>query len=78
VAARVRLARDKTMARHAGRTVLVVTHVTPIKQLVRLALDAPSTALFRMELAAASLTVVQWYADGNASLKLFNDTSHLS
>jgi probable phosphoglycerate mutase len=77
VAARVRLARDKTLARHPGRTVLVVTHVTPIKQLVRLALDAPATALFRMELAPASLSVVQWYADGNASLRLYNDTGHL-
>ncbi|MGX7762289.1 bifunctional RNase H/acid phosphatase [Streptomyces angustmyceticus] len=77
VARRVAVARDKLLARYAGRTVLVVTHVTPVKTLVRLALGAPPESLFRMELSAASLSVVAYYADGNASLRLLNDTSHL-
>ncbi|MFG2212014.1 bifunctional RNase H/acid phosphatase [Streptomyces sp. NPDC048638] len=77
VARRVSVARDKLIARYAGRTVLVVTHVTPIKTLVRLALGAPPESLFRMELSAASLSAVAYYADGNASLRLLNDTSHL-
>ncbi|GAA2928855.1 bifunctional RNase H/acid phosphatase [Streptomyces enissocaesilis] len=77
VARRVSATRDKLIARHAGRTVLVVTHVTPVKTLVRLALGAPPESLFRMELSAASLSAVAYYADGNASLRLLNDTSHL-
>ncbi|MFG2221920.1 bifunctional RNase H/acid phosphatase [Streptomyces sp. NPDC048644] len=77
VARRVAVARDKLIARYAGRTVLVVTHVTPIKTLVRLALGAPPESLFKMELSAASLSAVAYYADGNASLRLLNDTSHL-
>ena len=77
VARRVAAARDKLLARYAGRTVLLVTHVTPIKTLVRLALGAPPESLFRMELSAASLSAVAYYADGNASLRLLNDTSHL-
>ncbi|WEB42877.1 bifunctional RNase H/acid phosphatase [Streptomyces yunnanensis] len=77
VARRVAVARDKLLSRYAGRTVLLVTHVTPIKTLVRLALGAPPESLFRMELSAASLTAVAYYADGNASLRLLNDTSHL-
>ncbi|MET7294764.1 bifunctional RNase H/acid phosphatase [Streptomyces griseoloalbus] len=76
-ATRVAAARDKLIAAHAGRTVLLVTHVTPIKTLVRLALGAPAEALFRMELSAASLSAVAYYADGNASVRLFNETSHL-
>ncbi|MCD0482509.1 bifunctional RNase H/acid phosphatase [Streptacidiphilus sp. ASG 303] len=76
-ARRVALSRDKLLARHPGRTVLLVTHVTPVKTLVRLALGAPPEALFRMELSAASLSAVQYYADGNASLRLLNDTGHL-
>ncbi|MEU6883716.1 bifunctional RNase H/acid phosphatase [Streptomyces viridosporus] len=76
-AARVAAARDELVAAYAGRTVLLVTHVTPIKTLVRLALGAPPEALFRMELSAASLSAVAYYADGNASVRLFNDTSHL-
>ncbi len=77
VSRRVAVARDKLLARYAGKTVLLVTHVTPVKTLVRLALGAPPESLFRMELSAASLSVVAYYSDGNASLRLLNDTSHL-
>lgn len=76
-ARRVALSRDKLLARYAGRTVLLVTHVTPVKTLVRLALGAPPESLFRMELSAASFSAVQYYADGNTSLRLLNDTAHL-
>ncbi len=76
-AIRIAATRDKLVAAYAGRTVLLVTHVTPIKTFVRLALGAPPESLFRMELSAASLSAVAYYADGNASVRLFNDTSHL-
>ncbi|WP_327069447.1 bifunctional RNase H/acid phosphatase [Kitasatospora sp. NBC_01302] len=74
---RVGAARDRILARYAGQTVLVVSHVSPIKTLARLALGAPPDAVYRMELSAASLCAVQYYSDGNASLRLFNDTGHL-
>ncbi|MFJ9605533.1 bifunctional RNase H/acid phosphatase [Kitasatospora sp. NPDC101176] len=74
---RAGVARDKIIARNPGRTVLVVSHVSPIKTLVRLALGAPPDSMYRMELSAAALCSVQYYADGNASLRLLNDTSHL-
>jgi broad specificity phosphatase PhoE/ribonuclease HI len=77
VARRVVVARDKVLAHYPGQTVLIVTHVTPIKTLVRLALDAPAQSMFRMELSAAALTAINWWADGNASLRVYNDTSHL-
>lgn len=77
MAARVRRARDALLHRHPGRTVLVVTHVTPVKMLVRFALGAPPDALYRMELDPASLTRVDWWSDGMASLRGFNDTGHL-
>ncbi|MFF4903136.1 bifunctional RNase H/acid phosphatase [Streptomyces sp. NPDC001068] len=76
-AIRIAATRDRLVAAHRGRTVLLVTHVTPIKTFVRLALGAPAESLFRMELSAASLSAVAYYADGNASVRLFNDTSHL-
>ncbi|MEU4143908.1 bifunctional RNase H/acid phosphatase [Streptomyces parvulus] len=75
--ARVAATRDKLVSAHAGRTVLLVSHVTPIKTFLRLALGAPPESLFRMELSAASLSVVAHYADGGASVRLFNETSHL-
>ncbi|MFF4057768.1 bifunctional RNase H/acid phosphatase [Streptomyces sp. NPDC001668] len=76
-ATRIAATRDKLVAAYAGRTVLLVTHVTPIKTFVRLALGAPPESLFRMELSAASISAVAYYADGNASVRLLNDTSHL-
>ncbi|MEO3766490.1 bifunctional RNase H/acid phosphatase [Streptomyces sp. B5E4] len=77
VSRRVAVARDRLLARYAGRTVLLVTHVTPIKTLVRLALGAPPEALYRMELSPAAVSEVAYYADGLASVRLLNDTSHL-
>ncbi len=77
VAHRVAAARDELLAAHKGRTVLVVSHVTPIKTLVRLALGAPPESLFRMELSAASLSSVAYYGDGNASVRFLNDTAAL-
>ncbi|MFF4740654.1 bifunctional RNase H/acid phosphatase [Streptomyces sp. NPDC001262] len=77
VARRVSQTRDRLLEQYAGRTVLLVSHVTPVKTLVRLALGAPPESLFRMELSAASLSAVAYYADGNASVRLLNDTGHL-
>lgn len=78
VSARVARARDALLAAHPGRTLLLVSHVTPIKTLARLALSAPPEALFRMHLDPASLSEVAYYADGNASLRGLNATAHLS
>jgi len=69
---RVRRTRDRLLDAHAGQAVLAVTHVTPIKVMVRLALDAPLESLFRMELAPASVTVISWFPGGAASMRMFN------
>ncbi len=69
---RVLAGRDRISETYAGRTVVLVTHVTPIKALVTAALEAPAHALFRMELSPASVTEVHWWADGVASLRSFN------
>jgi probable phosphoglycerate mutase len=78
VTRRVRRARDRILAQHTGKTVVVVSHVSPIKILVRLALDAPASALYRMFLSPASICVIDYYADGPVSLQSFNDTAHLA
>ncbi|MEC3917017.1 histidine phosphatase family protein [Nocardia sp. CDC160] len=77
VTRRVEWSRDQLLARHTGQTVLVVSHVAPLRTLIRLALGAPPESLFRMELAAASISAVSYYGDGSASVRWFNDTSHL-
>jgi len=78
VSARVIAALDRMLAARAGQTVLIVSHVTPIKTLVAAALLAPPAALYRMHLDVAALCEIDWYADGPAVLRSFNDTSHLS
>ena len=78
VSARVTAALDRVLAARAGQTVLIVSHVTPIKMLVTAALLAPPAALYRMHLDVAALCEIDWYADGPAVLRSFNDTSHLS
>jgi probable phosphoglycerate mutase len=57
---------------HAGKTVVVVSHVTPIKTLVANAVDAPLEAVFRMELTPASVTVLSYYDDDRASMRMYN------
>jgi broad specificity phosphatase PhoE/ribonuclease HI len=76
-ATRVRQARDRLLSAYGGQTVVVVSHVTPIKTLLRMALDAPPSALYRMHLDLACLSEVQWFADGPAVVRFFNDTHHL-
>ena len=78
VSTRVEGALRRVLAGHQGRTVLIVSHVTPIKTLVAAALLAPPPALYRMHLDVAALCQVDWYADGPAVLRSFNDTGHLS
>jgi probable phosphoglycerate mutase len=76
-AARAAEARAKVIAAYPGKTVLVVTHVTPIKCLLRDAIEAPMDAVFRLHLDPASLSVVDWRGEGPSVVRLMNDTSHL-
>jgi broad specificity phosphatase PhoE/ribonuclease HI len=75
---RVLAARDKVIDEHAGKTLVVVSHVTPIKTLVAHALDAPLLSVYRMELAPASVTVLTYFDGGPegeermASMRLYN------
>ena len=69
---------QRLLDEHGGKTVVVVSHVTPIKTLVAHAVDAPLSAVFRMELSPASVTVLSFFRGGKdgteerASLRMFN------
>lgn len=76
-AKRVSEARDKLLLDHKGKTILIVSHVTPIKILLRLALLAPPEALYRMHLDVASLSAIDHFPDGPDLVTKLNDTSHL-
>ncbi|ANZ36152.1 bifunctional RNase H/acid phosphatase [Lentzea guizhouensis] len=78
VHSRVRRARTELIAKYGGKTLVVVSHVTPIKTLLRQALDVGPQFLFRMHLDLTGVSIAEFYPDGHASVKLVNDTSHLS
>ena len=70
-------ARTRVVERCPGERVLVVAHVTPIKILVSVAVDAPLTSLYRMELPPCSLSTLAWFPDGNSSMFSFAEAAHL-
>ena len=76
-AQRVGRARARIIAEHGGETVLVVSHVTPIKTMLRTALDAGAGILYRLHLDLASLSIAEFYPDGAASVRLVNQTEYL-
>ena len=78
VSERVTAALQRVLDGRAGQRILIVSHVTPIKTLVTAALLAPPAALFRMHLDVAALCEIDWYADGPAVLRSYNDTAHLA
>ena len=69
---------QRLLDEHGGKTVVVVSHVTPIKTLVAHAVEAPLSAVFRMELSPASVTVLSFFRGGKdgtedrASLRMYN------
>jgi ribonuclease H / adenosylcobalamin/alpha-ribazole phosphatase len=74
---RVSRARDRIVAEYGGTTVLVVSHVSPIKMLLRQALDAGPGILYRLHLDLASLSIAEFYPDGASSVRLVNQTAYL-
>jgi probable phosphoglycerate mutase len=75
---RVLAALGRLLGRAEPGRVVVVSHVTPMKTVLRHALLAPPAALRRMHLDVACLCEVDWYADGPAVVRSLNDTGHLA
>ncbi|MFJ1461253.1 bifunctional RNase H/acid phosphatase [Nocardia sp. N2S4-5] len=74
---RVEGARRDIVALYPEQNVVVVSHVTPIKTLLQLALGVGPSLLYRLHLDLASLSIAEFYPDGGASVRLVNDTSYL-
>ena len=78
VAARVRGVVSRLLVDHRGQTVAVVSHVTPIKLILRDALAAGDAFLHRLFLDPAGVSIVDSWPDGGVAVRTVNDTSHLS
>ena len=77
VGARIAAERDEIVAAYPGRTIVLVSHVTPIKTMLRHALAGGPEILYRLHLDLASTNVADFYPDGGSSVRLVNDTSYL-
>jgi broad specificity phosphatase PhoE/ribonuclease HI len=78
VAMRVRRAVARLREGYPGQTLVVVSHVSPIKLLLRDALAAGDAFLHRLYLDAAGLSIVDFFADGGVAVRVVNDTAHLT
>lgn len=77
VDARVAAARARITERYGASDVLVVSHVTPIKALLRQGLGCGFEIFTRLHLDLASLSIAEFYADGPTSVRLVNESSYL-
>ncbi|MFI7608967.1 bifunctional RNase H/acid phosphatase [Micromonospora sp. NPDC049366] len=63
---------------YARETVVVVSHVSPIKLVLRDALAADDAFLHRLYLDAAGISVVDLWPDGGVAVRSVNETAHLA
>jgi ribonuclease H / adenosylcobalamin/alpha-ribazole phosphatase len=78
VAHRVRGVMGRLRSAHPAQTIVVVSHVSPIKLILRDALAAGDALLHRLFLDAAGLSIVDAYPDGGVAVRTVNETAHLS
>lgn len=76
-ACRVNRACERILRQHRGQTVLIVSHITPIKILLCRALGAPLLTMYRFYLGSACINEIQWHGNDFAAVRKVNDTSHL-
>jgi probable phosphoglycerate mutase len=77
VLARVRSARARLLVEHPATTVVLVSHVTPIKLILKDALAAGDAFLHRLYLDPAGVSLVDSWPDGGVAVRTVNDTAHL-
>ena len=77
MAKRVRAVVSNIRRSYEGQTVAVVSHVSPIKLILRDALAAGDALLHRLFLDPTGLSIVDLYPDDGVAVRTINDTSHL-
>jgi broad specificity phosphatase PhoE len=77
-AQRVNRACDRLLRDYGGQTVLVVSHISPIKILLCRALGVPLATIYRLYLGSACLNEIEWHGRDFAAVRCVNDTSHLA
>ena len=68
---------DRLAQAHPDQTIVLVSHVGPIKVLLCAALGAPFSSALRIFLDPATISVVDWRQAGYATVRLVNSHAHL-
>ena len=76
VAERISRTKAELLERYPGQTVVLVSHVTPIKTLLQDALGVGPELLFRLHLDLASVSIAEYFDDGGSVVRLVNDAAH--
>ncbi len=75
---RIEEALEKLVAEYPGKKIIVVTHNGVIKTAVRLAIGAPSEAVFHVDAAPCSISSISiWPSDGLRAVRSVNERGHL-
>jgi len=75
---RVNRSLDYLLDKFAGKTLVVVAHVMPIRGLLRIANDASIAGFWRVDLGPASISIARFWGREGAEVVCINSTSHLS
>jgi broad specificity phosphatase PhoE len=75
--ARVCAAVEQLAQQHPDQTIVLVSHVGPIKVLLCAALEVPTSTAFRIFLDPATISVVDWRDAEHATVRLVNSHAHL-
>jgi probable phosphoglycerate mutase len=78
VALRVSRAVQRLRAEYPGERVVVVSHVSPIKLILRDALAAGPAFLHRCYLDPAGMSTVDFWPDGGIAVRGVNESAHLA
>jgi probable phosphoglycerate mutase len=77
VAKRTRAAVATVLRAYPGQVVVLVSHVSPIKLILRDALAASDAFLHRLFLDAAGVSTLDLWPDGGIAVRSVNETAHL-
>jgi probable phosphoglycerate mutase len=74
---RVQKGLAEILHKYEGQTVVVVSHVMPIRGFLKYALQAGWPAYWRTSVAPCSLSIIRFWGDEAAEINVVNQTNHL-
>ncbi|MFM1958101.1 MAG: hypothetical protein RI929_464 [Actinomycetota bacterium] len=74
---RVKSALDEAIAEFTGQTVAIVSHMMPLRAILRHALNGPNSLSWTLQFAPASVSIVRYFGPNFAEVFAINSCQHL-